>query len=183
MRKIFKFRRISSILMLALFLLTQNAVFPLTAFAGENSHDKPENKGLHETDKYIENSVSTVDAVNALNETELYLLAQAINGEARGEPYEGKVAVGAVILNRVGDRDFPDTIAGVIREPGAFTAVIDGQLYLPVDQECVKAAREALEGQDPTGGALYYYNPAKATSWWIWTKPVSLRIGNHSFIY
>lgn len=111
------------------------------------------------------------------------LLAKAINGEARGEPYEGQVAVGAVVINRTRDSRFPKTIAGVIYQPGAFTAVSDGQINLPIskDSTAYKAAGDALNGWDPTNGCLYYWNPATATSSWIWSKPVVTRIGKHYF--
>ena len=111
------------------------------------------------------------------------LLARAINGEARGEPYEGQVAVGAVILNRTRDPRFPHTIAGVIYQPGAFTAVSDGQINVPIDPNStvVKAARDALNGWDPTGGCIYYWNPATATSKWIWSRQVVKQIGKHYF--
>lgn len=111
------------------------------------------------------------------------LLARAINGEARGEPYEGQVAVGAVILNRVKDADFPNTIAGVIYQPGAFTAVDDGQINVPIDtaSTVVKAARDALDGWDPTNGCIYYWNPATATSSWIWSRKIVSKIGKHNF--
>ena len=112
---------------------------------------------------------------------DLNLLARIINGEARGESYTGQVAVGAVVLNRVRSSSFPNTISGVIYQPGAFTAVSDGQINKPVVQTCVNAARDAMNGWDPSGGALYYYNPAFATSSWIWSRPVVARIGNHVF--
>lgn len=111
------------------------------------------------------------------------LLAMAIHGESRGEPYVGKVAVGAVILNRVRNPKFPNSIAGVIYQPGAFTAVSDGQIYLKPEEESFKAARDALNGWDPTKGAIYYWNPAVATSKWIWTRKVSLKIGKHWFAH
>jgi N-acetylmuramoyl-L-alanine amidase len=109
------------------------------------------------------------------------LLAKLINGESRGEPYTGQVAVGAVVLNRVKSSSFPNTIAGVIYQSGAFTAVSDGQINLTPQQSCYNAARDALNGWDPSGGALYYYNPATATSSWIWSRPILLKIGNHNF--
>ena len=112
---------------------------------------------------------------------DLNLLARIINGEARGESYTGQVAVGAVVLNRVRSSSFPNTISGVIYQPGEFTAVSDGQINKPVVQTCVNAARDAMNGWDPSGGALYYYNPAIATSSWIWSRPVVARIGNHVF--
>lgn len=117
------------------------------------------------------------------NISDVQLLARAINGEARGEPYEGQVAVGAVILNRVKDPKFPNTIAGVIYQPGAFTAVSDGQINVPIDPNStvVKAARDALNGWDPTNGCLYYWNPATATSKWIWSRKIVKKIGKHNF--
>lgn len=112
---------------------------------------------------------------------EVYTLAQAINGEARGEPYIGQVAVAACILNRVDDPRFPNTIAGVIYQPGAFTAVADGQMFLTPNDSAFKAARDALNGWDPSGGAVFYYNPAKTTNKWIWSRPVIKVIGKHYF--
>lgn len=117
------------------------------------------------------------------NTSDLQLLARAINGEARGESYEGQVAVGAVILNRVKSADFPNTIAGVIYQPGAFTAVSDGQINEPIDEKStiVKAAQDALNGWDPTNGCVYYFNPNTATSSWIWSKTIVKTIGKHHF--
>ncbi len=117
------------------------------------------------------------------NVSDVQLLARAINGEARGESYEGQVAVGAVILNRVAHSSFPNTIAGVIYQPGAFTAVSDGQINIAIDEKStvVKAARDALNGWDPTGGAIYYFNPNTATSKWIWSRPYIKTIGKHRF--
>lgn len=115
------------------------------------------------------------------SDSNVYLLAQCINGEARGESYKGQVAVGAVILNRVKSSKFPNTIAGVIYQRGAFDAVSDGQINQTPSDSCLKAARDAMNGYDPTGGCLYYYNPATTTNKWMLSKPVSLRIGNHVF--
>jgi len=112
---------------------------------------------------------------------DLNLLARLIHGEARGEPYVGQVAVGAVVLNRVKDSRFPNTIAGVIYQPGAFDAVYDGQINLEPDQTAIKAAQDALNGWDPTYGCVYYYNPATATSSWIWSRRIVLKIGKHNF--
>ncbi|MDD6483490.1 MAG: spore cortex-lytic enzyme [Clostridiales bacterium] len=114
-------------------------------------------------------------------DSNLNLLARVINGEARGEIYEGQVAVGAVVLNRVKHSSFPNTIAGVVYQKGAFTAVDDGQINVAVEQSCYNAARDALNGWDPSGGAIYYYNPATATSSWIWSRPVIKTIGKHVF--
>ena len=112
---------------------------------------------------------------------DVYLLAKAIHAEARGEPYTGQVAVGAVILNRVRSPEFPNTIAGVIYQKGAFTAVDDGQINLEPNEESMRAARDAMNGWDPSGGCLYYYNPRTATSQWIFTREVVIVIGNHNF--
>jgi len=109
------------------------------------------------------------------------VLARAINGEARGEPYIGQVAVGAVIINRTRDPRFPNTIPGVVYQPGAFTAVTDGQIQADMHPSAPKAASDALNGWDPSGGALYYYNPAKTTNKWIWSRPVIKVIGSHYF--
>ncbi len=115
------------------------------------------------------------------NESETYLLGRLVHGEARGEPYVGKVAVAAVVLNRVKSPSFPNTISGVIYQSGAFDAVSDGQINLTPDEDSLRAARDALNGWDPTNGCLYYYNPATATSKWIWSLKVELTIGRHSF--
>lgn len=131
----------------------------------------------------ILNKIGNVKAVNTSNTSNVQLLARAINGEARGEPYEGQVAVGAVILNRVRSSKFPNTIAGVIYQPGAFTAVSDGQIDVPIESKStvVKAAQDALNGWDPSGGAIYYFNPNTATNKWIWSRPLTTVIGKHRF--
>lgn len=111
------------------------------------------------------------------------LIARAVNGESRGEPYTGQVAVASVILNRVDDARFPNTIPGVIYQPGAFTAVQDGQInaYLDPNSTVVKATKDALNGWDPTYGCVYYFNPATATSKWIWSRQIVTTIGRHKF--
>jgi len=109
------------------------------------------------------------------------LMAKAVYGEARGEPFEGQVAVAAVILNRVKDSRFPNTISGVIFQPGAFTAVEDGQYYLTPNSTAYNAVDSALKGWDPSGGAIYYFNPATATSKWIWSRQIIKKIGKHYF--
>lgn len=114
-------------------------------------------------------------------EANVNLLARIISAEARGEPYSGQVAVGAVILNRVEHPSFPDTLSGVIYQPGAFTAITDGQFNQAVTESAYRAARDALNGTDPSGGAIYYYNPDRAISQWIRTRPVIKRIGKHLF--
>jgi N-acetylmuramoyl-L-alanine amidase len=115
------------------------------------------------------------------NNSNVYLLARLINGEARGEPYEGQVAVGAVVLNRTRDPRYPSTVAGVIYQPGAFTCVVDGQINAPLKSTSVNAARDALNGWDPSSGAVYYFNPATATSSWVWSRPLIKVIGKHRF--
>ena len=117
----------------------------------------------------------------AATESEAYLLARLVHGEARGESYTGKVAVAAVVLNRVRSAAFPNTISGVIFQSGAFDCVADGQLWLTPDQDSIRAASDALAGWDPTSGCVYYYNPATATSSWIWSREVRLTIGAHAF--
>ena len=111
------------------------------------------------------------------------LLAACIYGESRGEPYKGQVAVGAVILNRVKSSKFPNSIAGVIYQPGAFDAVSDGQINLGPNESALRAAKDAMNGYDPTYGCLYYYNPATTNNKWMLSKPVAVRIGNHVFCY
>ena len=112
---------------------------------------------------------------------DLYLLAKCIHAEARGESYLGKVAVGAVILNRVASPDFPNTVYGVIYQPWAFTCTEDGQINLEPDRASYQAAQDALNGWDPTYGCIYYYNPKTATSSWIWSREVVTTIGDHVF--
>jgi N-acetylmuramoyl-L-alanine amidase len=123
----------------------------------------------------------SVGAIPEANEANVNLLARIISAEARGEPYSGQVAVGAVILNRVEHPSFPDTLSGVIYQPGAFTAITDGQFNESVAESAYRAARDALNGTDPSGGAIYYYNPDRAISQWIRTRPVIKRIGKHLF--
>lgn len=126
-------------------------------------------------------AVTASSGATSAQNSDVELLARLIHGEARGEPYVGMVAVGAVVLNRVRSSRFPNTIAGVIYQAGAFDAVADGQINLTPNEQSRRAARDALNGWDPTGGCLYYYNPATATSKWIWTREVRLNIGDHSF--
>ena len=109
------------------------------------------------------------------------LLAKVISAEARGEPYSGQVAVGAVILNRVEHPSFPNSISGVVYQPGAFTCMVDGQIDQPVADSAYRAAQDAINGVDPSGGAIYYFNPSTATSSWIWSRPLITVIGKHRF--
>ncbi|BAF60163.1 MAG: hypothetical protein HPY89_11050 [Pelotomaculum sp.] len=124
---------------------------------------------------------SAVSRGGVVDRNSVYLMAQVIEGEAADEPYEGKVAVGAVILNRTESPDFPHTIPGVIYETDAFESVSNGQYLRPVSKESLDAAIDALNGRDPTGGALYFWNPEKATSPWVWSRPIITRIGGHVF--
>ncbi|MCM3631974.1 spore cortex-lytic enzyme [Paenibacillus camelliae] len=129
------------------------------------------------------NNKSSAAQSNLLGFTEndIQLMANAVYGEARGEPYEGQVAVAAVILNRVKHPDFPNTVYGVIFQPRAFTAVDDGQIYLTPNETAKRAVRDAINGMDPTYGCIYYFNPDTATSAWIWTRQQVLTIGKHIF--
>ncbi len=131
---------------------------------------------------HFEPKTAMVDAASS-SQSDIQLMARAINGEARGEPYEGQVAIGAVILNRVKHASFPNTIAGVIYQSGAFTAVADGQINQPIasGSTVVKAARDAMNGWDPSGGAIYYFNPNTATNKWIWSRKQIKTIGQHIF--
>ena len=126
-------------------------------------------------------SSSSSSGSSSSSSGDLYLLARLVHGEARGEPYNGKVAVAAVVLNRVKSSSFPNTIAGVIYQKGAFDAVSDGQINMQPDNESIRAARDAMNGWDPSNGCLYYYNPKTATSRWMLSRPVLLRIGQHAF--
>ncbi len=130
----------------------------------------------------ITNSSSSSSAnTGKFTQSEYNLLARVISAEARGEPYNGQVAVGAVIMNRINHPSFPDTLSGVIYQPGAFTCMVDGQFNQPVADSAYRAAQDAINGVKPCGAAIYYYNPATATSSWIWSRPILLRIGKHNF--
>ena len=128
-------------------------------------------------------STNNVSKAKSTSTSDIQLMARAINGEARGEPYEGQVAVGAVILNRVKDSRFPNSISGVIYQPGAFTAVSDGQINAVISEGSTvyKAAQDAINGWDPTSGCVYYFNPNTATNKWIWSRPLVKTIGKHRF--
>lgn len=124
---------------------------------------------------------SNSGGVGGYTSSDVYLLAKTIHAEGRGEPYTGQVAIGAVILNRVRSASFPNTISGVVYQKGAFTAVDDGQINLTPNETAMKAAKDAMNGWDPSGGALYYYNPAVATSSWIFDRQTVTVIGKHVF--
>jgi N-acetylmuramoyl-L-alanine amidase len=170
---------------------TVNGIFDSNTFASVLRYQR--NYGLNANGVADENTLLTMGLGHIIETGTAYgaasnisneqLLARTINGEARGEPFEGQVAVGAVILNRVKNSKFPKTLAGVIYQPGAFTAVADGQINVAINPKStvVKAARDALAGWDPTEGCLYYWNPATATSKWIWSRKVHLKIGRHWF--
>lgn len=123
----------------------------------------------------------TIGEIPSATESNINLLARIISAEGRGEPYEGQVAIGAVICNRIEHPSFPDTLAGVIYQSGAFTAIVDGQFDQPVSQTSYSAARDALAGWDPSGGAIYYYNPKKTSNAFMFSRPVIKVIGDHRF--
>ncbi len=129
----------------------------------------------------IMNSTNTSSGSSSSYQNNLNLLARVVYGEARGEPYTGQVAVAAVVLNRVKNSNFPNTVSGVVYQKGAFDAVADGQINLTPNSTAKKAAQDALNGWDPTYGAIYYFNPKTATNKWIWSRPMTVTIGNHRF--
>lgn len=126
-------------------------------------------------------SSSSSSSSSTSNSSDVNLLARLIYGEARGESYTGQVAIGAVVMNRVKSSSFPNSISGVIYQSGAFDAVSDGQINLTPDSTAIKAAQDAINGWDPTYGAIYYFNPSTATNKWIWSRPMTVTIGSHRF--
>lgn len=152
-----------------------------------NQGSTNEGTGGDEQPQQPENDEPTIEKANNVpsgySDNDIRLMAQAVYGEARGEPYVGQVAVAAVIVNRINSATFPNTVSEVIFEPRAFTAVADGQIYNEPDESARKAVIDALNGQDPTGNAIYYFNPATATSDWIWSREQIKRIGKHIFCY
>lgn len=137
--------------------------------------------GFYNSTKVTAKSVVPANNRLGFSQSDISLMANAVHGEARGEPYEGQVAVAAVILNRVKNSNFPKTPSGVIFQPGAFTAVSDGQIYLTPNATSKRAVLDAINGWDPTGGCIYYFNPATATNKWIWGRPQIKTIGKHIF--
>ena len=129
----------------------------------------------------IYNSSNSGSSSSSNNSSNVNLLARLIYGEARGEPYTGQVAVGAVVMNRVKSSSFPNTISGVIYQSGAFDVVKDGQINLSPNSTAIKAAQDAINGWDPSYGAVYYFNPSTATNKWIWSRPMTVTIGRHRF--
>ena len=126
-------------------------------------------------------SMGIAQSSSNVQANDLYLLSRIISAEARGEPYSGQVAVGAVILNRMKHPSFPNTMSGVIYQPGAFSALDDGQFDKPISDTSRRAAQDALNGVNPIGGAIYYYNPKTATNQWIRSRPIIKTIGKHVF--
>ena len=124
---------------------------------------------------------SSNSSSSSSNSTNLNLLSRLVYGEARGEPYSGQVAVAAVVLNRVKHSSFPNTVSGVIYQSGAFDVVSDGQINLTPNETAKKAAQDAINGWDPSYGAIYYFNPSTATNKWIWSRPMTVTIGKHRF--
>lgn len=137
--------------------------------------------GMNSSYNILAGQASNSSGNNGYSSSDLYLLARTIYAEGRGEPYTGQVAIGAVVMNRVRSPQFPNTISGVVYQRHAFTAVSDGQINLTPDDKAMKAARDAMNGWDPTGGAIYYYNPAIATSSWIFDRQTIAVIGKHVF--
>jgi N-acetylmuramoyl-L-alanine amidase len=140
-----------------------------------------QNTANNNNEANTERTTTAVNVPQGFSQNDIDLMANAVHGEARGEPYEGQVAVAAVILNRVESSSFPNTVAGVIFEPRAFTAVADGQIWLTPNEKAKEAVLDAINGWDPTGNAIYYFNPDTATSSWIWGRPQIKRIGKHIF--
>lgn len=151
-------------------------------FTNYGGGNKKQGQATEQTDDQ-QTTPTSVNVPQGYSQNDIQLMANAVYGEARGEPYIGQVAVAAVILNRVESAPFPNTVAGVIFEPRAFTAVADGQIYLTPNETAKEAVLDALNGWDPTGNALYYFNPDTATSSWIWTRPQIKKIGKHIFCH
>lgn len=152
---------------------------------GDRSKSKQQEPVPSEETPQRQNNAATIEKATNVppgySDQDIQLMANAVYGEARGEPYIGQVAVAAVIINRINSPAFPNTVSGVIFEPGAFTAVADGQIWLEPNETARRAVLDALNGHDPTGNALYYFNPETATSSWIWSRPQIKKIGKHIF--
>ncbi|WP_425388099.1 spore cortex-lytic enzyme [Ectobacillus panaciterrae] len=160
---------------------------PVDGIAGQKTKEKLVKATKYEKPSSSGNTANNApkpqgtNVPNGYSQNDIRLMANAVYGESRGEPYIGQVAVAAVILNRVSSPSFPKTVAGVIFEPRAFTAVADGQIYLTPNETAKKAVLDAINGWDPTGNAIYYFNPDTATSGWIWSRPQIKKIGRHIF--
>ncbi len=150
-----------------------------THYGGIPLSQQVKNQGARKITRSLK--AAAVNIPRGFSQNDIQLMANAVYGEARGEPYIGQVAVAAVILNRLEHPAFPNSIAGIIFQPGAFTAVADGQIWLTPNKTAKKAVLDAINGWDPTGGAIYYFNPNTATSSWIWRRPQIKRIGDHIF--
>ncbi len=156
----------------------------------DNKTVEPETDTTKVVSKPVSNTISRDDKASTPSRSatiqsshNLDSLAKVVYGEARGESFAGQVAIAAVVLNRVESDKFGNTVNEVIFEPGAFTAVSDGQYYMQPDQEAYKAAQAAIEGWDPTNNSIYYWNPATATNKWIWSRPITITIGKHVFAH
>ncbi|MBB6452186.1 N-acetylmuramoyl-L-alanine amidase [Salirhabdus euzebyi] len=148
---------------------------------GTNANQNQENTQANQGGNQAPPQPTSVNVPSGYSQNDIQLMANAVYGEARGEPYVGQVAVAAVILNRVESPTFPNTVSGVIFEPRAFTAVADGQIWLTPNEQAKKAVLDAINGWDPSGNAIYYFNPDTATSGWIWSRPQIKKIGQHIF--
>lgn len=161
----------------------------IDGIAGSSAKDKlvattkfDKSKVKAQTQKKKDDSkTASTNVPQGYSQNDINLIANAVHGESRGEPYEGQVAVASVILNRVKSPTFPNNVSGVIFEPRAFTAVADGQIWLTPNESAKKAVIDAINGWDPSGNAIYYFNPDTATSAWIWSRPQIKRIGKHIF--
>lgn len=168
------FKQKEKVLRTATFLLTIILLFPTMLLFHPAERPEPKAAVAPANREKLSRGVT-------VSRQDLILMARVIEGEAADEPYQGKVAVGAVIVNRLENPAFPKSVPGVVFEPDAFEAVTNGQYTRPLTKESLAAAEDALNGQDPTSGALYYWNPVKATSTWVWSRPIVTKIGNHVF--
>ena len=160
---------------------TENAVRAFQRGHGLKADGVAGKKTIDALKKATAGSTNRAGKAVGSSSKDLNLLAHAVTGEARGEPYQGKVAVAAVILNRIKDPRFPKTISGIIYQPGAFSSVSDGQINMPPNAEAIKAAREAMNGSDPSHGAVFFFAPEKTTNRFVWSRPQICKIGKHIF--
>lgn len=160
---------------------TKEKLAQVTKYDQEGIQNETNAGGEGNKEENVATEPTSTNVPQGYSQNDIQLLANAVYGEARGESYEGQVAVAAVILNRVQSATFPNTVAGVVFEPRAFTAVADGQIYLTPNETAKEAVLDAINGWDPSGNALYYFNPETATSSWIWSRPQIKQIGKHIF--
>ena len=165
---------------ISMILLAYFIAQPLNTFAANEIYGNTKNYEVENKKEAKREKAQPKEVINITND-ELYLLSKLVSSEARGESYEGQVAVAAVVINRVRDPRFPDSIEGVIYQKNAFSVVNNGQIYMDPTDSAYKAAREALYGEDPTNGAIFFWNPDIATCSWIKTLDPYKRIGNHVF--